>query len=64
MRDAKWRCTGLVATRCLTAGIPSRKGDKVTNKTASKPEIPMCHSGKYQILTPKEVKILQYTNPR
>jgi hypothetical protein len=59
MRDAKCRCIGFVATSCFTAGIPSRKGDYVTNKTASKPEIPMCQRGKYQILTPSEVKILQ-----
>jgi len=51
-------------TSFFTEEMPRKKGDKVTNITASNPDIPICHNGKYQTETPNEVKIDQYTNPR
>ena len=44
-------------------GIPRNKGDIVAIIIASYPDSPICHNGKYQTVTPRDVRIDQKTKP-
>ena len=62
-KDDKWTHLIFLMTADLTNGMPRRSGETDVMIKASYPERPMCHNGKYQTESAREVKIDQKTKP-
>ena len=62
-KDSKWKNRRFRPTKLRNGFMERKRGEIVDNMKASYPDMPMCHSGKYQMRIPKLVSIDQNTYP-